>query len=346
VAIGNDYAFSTVFSLKATDAEFTDGQQVKVYDSGASQHISPYHEQFVNFRECPRQIISAVNKQEIEATGMGDLMIKVLRPRGVSKVRLMNVLYAPSIGYTLISLSQVDCAGYSTIIMEGILNLVDRQDNLIIGEISQENGIWQVRHDIPNLVHAPLPSDPVHASLAINVDILHRMLGHISPAAAAKLMKDGWISGIELTDDDATFCETCAESKIKHLPFPKERSKPAITIGNVIHLDVWGLAQTTSLGGKRYWCSFIDKHSHWGTLFFLKSKDEVLSCYKVFEAWLETQFGVKIKALMSGHGGKYLSNAFTTHLDSKGTTQLLTVHNSPASNGITECCNGVIAEHV
>jgi Integrase core domain len=172
------------------------------------------------------------------------------------------------------------------------------------------------------------------------------MLGHISPAAAAKLVKDSWISGIELTDDNAMFCETCAASKIKRLPFPKERSKPVIAIGDVIHLDVWGLAQTTSLGGKRYWCSFIDEHSHWGTLFFLKSKDKVLSCYKVFKAWLETQFGVKIKALMSDHGGEYLSNAFTMHLDSKGTTRLLTVHDSPASNGITERCNGVITEHV
>jgi hypothetical protein len=159
---------------------------------------------------------------------MEDLMIKVPRPRGVSKVRLMNVLYALSIGYTLISLSQVDCAGYSTIIMEGILNLVDHRDNSIIGEISQENGIWQVKHDIPDLAHAPLPSDPVHASLAINVDILHWMLGHISPAVVAKLMKDGWISGIELTDDNATFCETCAASKIKCLPFLKEHLNPVI----------------------------------------------------------------------------------------------------------------------
>jgi hypothetical protein len=133
VAIGNDHAFSTVLSLKATDAEFTDGQQVKVYDSSASQHISPYHEQFVNFRDCPRQIISAANKQEIEATGMGDLIINVLRPGGVSKVRLTNILYALSIGYTLISLGQVDHASYSTIIMEGILDLVDHWDNTIIG---------------------------------------------------------------------------------------------------------------------------------------------------------------------------------------------------------------------
>jgi hypothetical protein len=277
---------------------------------------------------------------------MGDLMIKVLRPRGVSKVRLTNVLYALSIGYTLISLSQVDHAGYSTIIMEGILNLVDRQDNSIIGEISQENGIWQVKHDIPDPAHAPLPSDPAHASLAINVDMLHWMLGHISPAAVAKLVKDGQISGIELTDDDATFCETCAASKIKRLPFLKECSNLVITIGDVVHSDVWGPAQTTSLGGKRYWCTFIDEHSCWGALFFLKSKDKVLSCYKVFEARLETQFRVKIKALMSDRGGEYLSNVFTMHLDSKGTTRLLTVHDSPALNGIAEHCNGVIAEHV
>jgi hypothetical protein len=252
VAIGNDHTFSTVFSLKATDAEFTDGQQVEAYNSGASQHISPYCEQFVNFQECLRRIISAANKQEIEATGMGDLMIEVPRPRGVSKVRLTNILYAPSIGYTLISLSQVDCTSYSTIIIEGILNLVDHWDNSIIGEISQENGIWQVRHDIPDLVHAQLSSDPAHASIAINVDILHWMLGHISPAVAAKLVKDGWISGIELTDDNATFCETCTVLKIKCLPFPKECLKPAIVISDVVHLDIWGLAQTTSLGGKRY----------------------------------------------------------------------------------------------
>jgi hypothetical protein len=81
-------------------------------------------------------------------------------------------------------------------------------------------------------------------------------------------------------------------------------------------------------------------------LFFLKLKDEVLSCYKVFKAWLETQFGVKIKALMSDRGGEYLSNAYTMHLDSKGTTQLLTVHDSPALNGIAERCNGVITEHI
>jgi hypothetical protein len=128
----------------------------------------------------------------------------------------------------------------------------------------------------------------MYASLAISVDTLHQMLGHIFLAAVAKLVKDGRISGIELTDDNATFCETCAALKIKCLPFPKEYSKPAIVIGDVVHLDVWGLAQTTSLGGKRYWCTFIDEYSHWGALFFLKSKDEVLSCYKVFEAWLET----------------------------------------------------------
>jgi hypothetical protein len=100
----------------------------------------------------------------------------------------------------------------------------------------------------------------------------------------AKLVKDGWISGIELTNDNATFCETCAVLKIKCLPFPKECSKPATAIGDVVYLDIWGLAQTTSLGGNRYWCTFIDKYSCWGTLFFLKSKDKVLSCYRIFEA--------------------------------------------------------------
>jgi hypothetical protein len=68
------------------------------------------------------------------------------------------------------------------------------------------------------------------------------MLGYISPAAVAKLTKDGWIPGIELTDDDTIFCETCTALKIKCLPFSKEYSKLAITIGDVVHSDVWGPA--------------------------------------------------------------------------------------------------------
>jgi hypothetical protein len=64
---------------------------------------------------------------------MGDLIIKVSRPGGVLKVRLTNVLYAPLIRYTLISLGQVDHAGYSTIIKEGILDLIHYWDNSIVG---------------------------------------------------------------------------------------------------------------------------------------------------------------------------------------------------------------------
>jgi len=41
-----------------------------------------------------------------------------------------------------------------------------------------------------------------------------------------------------------------------------------------------------------------------------------------------------------------MSNAFAAHLRQQGTIRLLTVHDSSPSNGIAECCNGVLVEHV
>ena len=45
-------------------------------------------------------------------------------------------------------------------------------------------------------------------------------------------------------------------------------------------------------------------------------------------------------------GGEYLGNEFTNHLCRQGTTCQLTVHDSPQSNSIAECCNSVLLEHV
>ena len=55
-------------------------------------------------------------------------------------------------------------------------------------------------------------------------------------------------------------CEAGQFGKQHRQPFPKERNVSR-EIMYMIHSDVWGLAQTATLGGCRYYVAFIDDFS-------------------------------------------------------------------------------------
>ena len=53
-----------------------------------------------------------------------------------------------------------------------------------------------------------------------------------------------------------------------------------------------------------------------------------------------------VKILHSDRGGEYLGKEFVLHLNSKGTTQKLTVHDTPQHNGVAERRNRTILERI
>ena len=75
----------------------------KVYNSGCTSHISPYHEDFENFVEIPPKPFQAANKQDFQAIGKGEMVIDMPNGTDISQLCLMEVLYSPEVGYTLVS---------------------------------------------------------------------------------------------------------------------------------------------------------------------------------------------------------------------------------------------------
>jgi hypothetical protein len=53
-----------------------------------------------------------------------------------------------------------------------------------------------------------------------------------------------------------------------------------------------------------------------------------------------------IRVLHSDRGGEYRGAEFISYLKAKGTEQKLTVHDTPAQNGVAECCNRTIVERI
>jgi hypothetical protein len=88
---------------------------VELYNSGASQHFSPFRERFVKFESIPLRPISVADKQMFHAVGHGDLYIKIPNSSTTTQVLLKDILYAPSVGVTLISISKLATTGYSAL---------------------------------------------------------------------------------------------------------------------------------------------------------------------------------------------------------------------------------------
>ncbi|KAG0698989.1 hypothetical protein DFH29DRAFT_877634 [Suillus ampliporus] len=61
----------------------TQGTTIELYDSGASQHMSPYQDHFINFRSISPHAIEAADKHTFNAIGQGDLPIEI--PNGKNK---------------------------------------------------------------------------------------------------------------------------------------------------------------------------------------------------------------------------------------------------------------------
>ena len=185
---------------------------------------------------------------------------------------------------------------------------------------------------------------------SLTLQQLHRRLGHISPLIAKKLIKDKLVTGVRLastSSGDPFFCESCVYAKATRKAIPKEaEGNRAKAFGEEVHSDLWGPAPVETKGKKRYYITFTDDKTRLTNIYLLAKKNNAFESYKDYEAWCRTQLDVPVKTLHSDQGGEYLGKEFVLHLNSKGTKQKLTIHDTPQQNGVAERRNRTILERV
>jgi len=105
---------------------------VELYDSSATQHLSPYCEDFTTYQALePPLYLNAANKQQFPAMGTGSMVIHALLGAMSSEITLENILYAPTVGYTLVSLGALDSLGYHMSIDTGELEIMSPAGSVV-----------------------------------------------------------------------------------------------------------------------------------------------------------------------------------------------------------------------
>ncbi|PPQ83602.1 hypothetical protein CVT26_001384 [Gymnopilus dilepis] len=316
---------------------FVGTSKAELYDSGCTKHLSPFREDFEDFAEIPAKTFNAANKQKFSAIGKGEMVVDIPNGADISKLQLTEVLYSPEVGYTLISVGQLDEVKLT--FGEGKLVITD-PDGVKVGEVPRTaKGLYRVEHEGEE-------ANPAEETLTL--DQFHRRMGHISPFIAQKLVDNGFVTGVRLESTpsgEPFFCESCVYAKATRKSVPKQREgERAKEFGGEVHSDVWGPSPVESKGGKRYYITFTDDCTRLTHIYLLAQKSEAFQSYKDYEAWVDTQLGAKVKVLHSDRGGEYMGKEFTLYLNSKGTAQKLNVHDTPQHLGVAERRNRTIVE--
>ncbi|GAA0153968.1 hypothetical protein LIER_12079 [Lithospermum erythrorhizon] len=99
-----------------------------------------------------------------------------------------------------------------------------------------------------------------------------------------------------------------------------------------------------SLGGAKYFVSFIDDFSKRCWVYPIKRKADVFETFKAFKVRLELESGKKIKCLRIDNGGEYTSNEIVEFCKYACIKRQFTTAYTPQQNGVAEWMNKTLLE--
>lgn len=138
-------------------------------------------------------------------------------------------------------------------------------------------------------------------------------LGHLNFESLISMISNEMVLGLP-NISKLHHCETCILEKQVRRPFQSRRSGNALAPLQLIHTDICGPIQTSSLRGNKYYLLFVDDHSRKCWVYCFKQKSKAYETFVTFKQMVETQSGLKIKVLRTDRGVEFTSNDFNSFL--------------------------------
>jgi len=153
--------------------------------------MSPFRDHFQTYQAIEPRTILAANKHVFYTIGTGDLWIEVPHGESSTPIILKDILHAPEMGLTIVSVNWICKAGNSVMFKDDICTIKNK-DNKVIGIIpASANRLYKVEH-----THAAMV-----ALEHVELTTLHHHLCHITPNSLHVLISKGAVDGVQLIDN-------------------------------------------------------------------------------------------------------------------------------------------------
>ncbi len=322
-------------------------------DSGCSNHMTYNKSLFSSYSPAHHSSVELGNNKTTTVSGKGTIDINIFVNGKQVKCKLDNVLHVPELGYQLLSVPTFDKSGLNTSFHSRRCWI--QKDNTLLATATMRGNLYELDTTRPS----------IHQSLIAQSTIIwHQRLAHVQPSTIIEMSKSGAVRGLDINHSmkDELTCTGCVLGKGHRQAIPKKSNTRATKLLELVHSDVNGPLEVPSLGGSRYFVTFIDDFSRWTSLYTMIAKLETFDCSKKYHAHAERHTGAKIgsvnvirrsrktaeelKALRTDNGGEYLSNAFKSYLQQHGIQHQLTVTYTPQQNGVAERMNRTLVDCV
>ena len=214
-------------------------------DSGASFHSTPHREIIQNYVAGNFGNVYLADGSALDVVSMRD--VRILLPNG-SVWLLEKVQHIPELRRNLISVGQLDDNGHAILFVGGTWKVTKGARVLARGK---KTG---------TLYMTSSPRDTIIITDAsTDTSLWHRRLGHMSEKGMKMLLSKRKLP--ELKSIDFDMCESCILGKQKNVSFLKTGRTPKADKLELVYTDLWGPSPVASLGGLRYYITFIDNLS-------------------------------------------------------------------------------------
>lgn len=300
-------------------------------DSGASHHMIKDDEFFISLDRSLTSHIKVANGDTLPADGQGT--VKIFFGEEKQFESEFKATYAPKLDCNLISVNKLTQDGSKIIFDKNYCWICKNNRYHKIGEF--KNGLYELK---TNKSCLKVVSNSNGESFCVHE--WHKRLAHRN-LKDIKRMKS---YGIDVRECDCVdTCESCIKGKMTRTSFPK-RSAPTERVLDVIVSDVCGPMTIESLSRSRYFVTFIDVHSKYCEVAFMRQKSEVgLRLIEYLEK-MKNYFGKFPLILRTDRATEYLCEKVQNYLKSHGIKFQCTAGYSPESNGVAERENRTLVE--
>jgi len=158
-------------------------------------------------------------------------------PSGVIPGLILDVLYVPSLATTLLSVLRFTSRNHNVRFEGNNCFIITKPSGRCVAQtIKTPGGLYSLQAlPTPGKEYANLACSSCH----IDINLLHRRLGHLSHDNVKRLVNKGMVDGIESVGGHVDLCEACIHGKQNRHPFPSSNKKARHKL-DLVHSDVCG----------------------------------------------------------------------------------------------------------
>ena len=322
-------------------AKSENGENLWFLDTGATHHLTHNKSLLHNYKALPQALEVRFGDNGTKAAiGKGEVHLSINQTRRMS---IPNVHYVLGITKNLLSVSEATTNG----------TIIEFHSNCAIIKHKLPNGEMLITscpklgrlYPLQMMEETQIEAHTTLGNIITNTTLLwHYRLGHLNPKSMKTIQTHKLSEGVPTTPfRHLPLCEGCIFGKQSRQPFPHSASQTERRL-QLVHSDLCGPMPTTSLNGNKYFISFIDDHTRFTIIYFLKAKSEAFNAFKTYKVYMENQCQSKINTIRTDNGGEYFSHEWIKFCQEHGIRHQHTVPYTPQQNGVAERKNRTLLD--